>query len=622
MQATIAERDRAWNNTQDLLVVLGKDGVFRAANPAWQRLLGWRSHELIGRSHVDFIHPDDRTLSQESLDAARERSVPPHTIRYRASDETFHRIRWVAAPEGDSIYASGRDVTDEHAAQEALRQADARARAIFETSYQYQAFVNPDGTLADINRTALTSLECELSEVIGKPFWQTPWFTATPGMPEQIEAAIARAATGESIQKEMTVNLPAGSRTFDVSIRPVLDEAGRLVGIVPEAIDITDRKHAAEQIAQMQKIETIGQLTGGVAHDFNNLLTPIIGALDMLRSKLRGDARAERITTTALQAAERARVLIQRLLAFARKQHLEARAVEIRELLNNLADLLPRTLGPQIEIAMSVPDVLPPARVDPNQLELALLNLALNARDAMPGGGTLTFVASEEQRRNDPQVGTGSFIRVSVTDTGVGMTPDIVRRAIEPFYTTKAPGQGTGLGLSMVHGLAAQSGGAFHLESERGRGTTATLWLPVSSEAAETTAPEVPTSPIVEGHRTILLIDDEPLVRQGTAAILSDAGYEVIEAESGAAALELVKRGFAFDALITDFAMPMMTGLDVAKEIRSLRMDVPVLLITGFAETPRAEVAGLSRLAKPFRQAELSAAVAALLEPPKNRESG
>ena len=615
VQATIAERDRAWNNTQDLLVVVDKEGIVRAANPAWERLLGWPPQQLLGRAYIDFVHPDDHAFSRQLLEAAHRQALPQHTVRYRASSGSYHYISWLAAPEGDLIYASGRDVTAEHTAHEALREANARARAIFETSYQYQAFVRPDGILAEINRTALASLGCEAGDVIGRPFWETPWFTSTEGMPEQIRTEIARAVAGYSVQKEIIVNLPTGPRTFDVSIRPAFDEARRVVGVVPEAIDITDRKHAAEQIAQMHKMETIGQLTGGVAHDFNNLLTPIVGALDMLRRKLAGDTRAERITTGALQAAERARVLVQRLLAFARKQHLEARAVDVRELLSNMAELLPRTLGPHIEIAMAVAATLPPARVDPNQLELALRNLALNARDAMPDGGTLTFVAEAELRENDRELGTGTFVRICVADTGVGMSSETLARAIEPFYTTKGPGEGTGLGLSMVHGLAAQSGGAFLLESGAGRGTTATLWLPVSLEAVATPQPDSPDAPaIVLPRRTILLVDDEPLGRQGTAAMLSDADCEVIEAASATEALKLIEQGIAFDAVITDFAMPAMTGIELARAIQAERAGTPVLLITGYAAVKATEVEGISRLAKPFRQAELTAALAALFE--------
>lgn len=620
VQATIAERDRAWNNTQDLLVVVDKDGVFRATNPAWERLLGWSPAQLVGRSYTDFIHPDELERSRERFAAAKQGAVPSHTARFRASDGGYHHIDWVAAPEGDLIYASGRDVTAELTAQEALREVNARARAIFETSYQHQAFIRPDGTLVDINRTGLASLGSEIDEVVGRPFWEIPLFAATPGMPEQIKAAIARVAAGKSVNDEITLQLPAGLRTFDVSIRPVFDEAQRVVGILPEAIDVTDRKFAAEQIAQMQKIETIGQLTGGVAHDFNNLLTPIVGALDMLRRKQAGDSRAERITTGALQAAERARVLIQRLLAFARKQHLEARAVDIRDLLANMADLLPRTLGPQIEIRMAVAELLPPARVDPNQLELALLNLALNARDAMPGGGALSFIAEAKVLENDLHLGTGRFIRISATDTGAGMTADTLRRAIEPFYTTKAPGEGTGLGLSMVHGLAAQSGGAFILESEVGKGTTATLWLPVSSETVETAEPEVLSSASDVGHRrTILLVDDEPLVRQATAAMLIDAGYEVIEAESGVEAVAIANAGASLDALVTDFAMPTMTGFAAAEAIRSVHPNLPVLLITGFAAIDERKADDIPRLAKPFRQAELNAALASVLDQAKKK---
>jgi PAS domain S-box-containing protein len=614
VRATIAERDRAWSNTQDLLLVVDKDGVCQAVNPAWTRLLGWLPQELVGRSYFDYVHPDDHALSRQLLAAAGERGPPQYKIKCKSEGGAYLDISWVAAPEGNLIYASGRDVSAEHAAHEALRQANARARAIFETSYQYQAFVTPEGRLVDINRTSLASIGCELADVVGRPFWETPWFTATPGMPEQIKEAIAQVAAGESVRKEITINLPAGPRIFDVSIRPVFDEAQTVVGIVPEAIDITDRESAAEQIAQMQKMEAMGQLTGGVAHDFNNLLTPIVGVLDMLRRQLAGDARAERLTTGALQAAERARILIQRLLAFARKQHLEARAVDVKDLLNNMADLLPRTLGPQIQIAMAVPKELPPARVDPNQLELALLNLALNARDAMAGGGTLTLIAEAETVEGSTRLASGRYIRIALADTGSGMDAETLRRSIEPFYTTKAPGQGTGLGLSMVHGLAAQSGGDLLIESELGRGTTATLWLPVSITPAETTEDKALVQPSNDTRRrTILLVDDEPLVRQGTAAMLSDAGYQVIEARSGSEALSLVQSGLAFDALLTDFAMPTMTGVELAHAIRAERGNTPVLMITGFASIQDSNVGGIPRLAKPFRQAELIAALTELL---------
>ena len=610
VQATIAERDRAWSNTQDLLLVMDKAGVFRAVNPAWKRLLGWSPEELIGRSCLAYVHPDDLELGRALL------SIPSRgtlKVRFRAHDGSHHHISWLATPDGELIYASGRDVSVEHAAHEALRQANARTRAIFETSYQYQAFVAPDGTLVDINRTSLDSIGREVGDVVGRPFWQSPWFTGTPGMPEQIEADIARVASGQSIRKEITINLSSTPRVFDVSIRPVFDEARKVVGIVPEAIDITDRKNAQEQIAQMQKMETIGQLTGGVAHDFNNLLTPIIGALDLLRRKVADDANVERITTGALQAAERARVLVQRLLAFARKQHLEARSVNIRDLLNNLTELLPRTLGPHIRIAVHVPAALPSARVDPNQLELALLNLALNARDAMPEGGTLTLTAEAETLQGHRTLGTGDFVRIAVADTGSGMTAEILSRAIEPFYTTKAPGQGTGLGLSMVHGLAAQSGGDFSLESQPGKGTRATLWLPVSSTPAEQAEPEALSATAGHEHRpTILLVDDEPLVRQGTAIMLAESGYEVIEAPSAVEALSLVERGLRFDAVITDFAMPAMTGVQLAHAIRAVRPRVPILMITGFALLSESAAGDIPRLAKPFRQGELDRALAEL----------
>ncbi|MBP1474716.1 response regulator [Frateuria sp. MAH-13] len=381
------------------------------------------------------------------------------------------------------------------------------------------------------------------------------------------------------------------------------------------AVAVEERQAALAQVHEMQKMETIGQLTGGVAHDFNNLLTPILGALDTLSRRLDGDERARRMTAGGLQAAERARTLIQRLLAFSRRQHLAPRPVDVARLLSGLGDMVSRSIGPGIRLAISCDDGLPPAQVDPNQLELALLNLVVNARDAMPTGGDLAVRVTVTAAGDHPRLAEGRYIRFSVTDTGIGMDPETVKRAIDPFFTTKGVGRGTGLGLSSVHGLAAQSGGGFALDSLPGRGTTATLWLPVSTEvpatqhtaANDAAIPEVPVA-------TVLLVDDEDLVRGGTAEMLADAGYTVVSVGSGHEALQKIHAGLAFDALVTDYAMPGMSGAELAHQVRVLRPDIPALMITGFATLTEREAGGLPRLAKPFRQAELVGTVADLLE--------
>jgi PAS domain S-box-containing protein len=372
---------------------------------------------------------------------------------------------------------------------------------------------------------------------------------------------------------------------------------------------------AEEQLHQVQKMETLGQLTGGVAHDFNNLLTPIVGALDLMRRHREGDERAQRLASHALNAADRARMLIQRLLAFSRRQHLEPRPVDIAELIEGLTDLVARSLGPRIELVFDVAESLPPALVDPNQLELALLNLAVNSRDAMGGDGTLTIAAKAQSLSGGTKLKPGDYLRISVTDTGAGMDEDTLRRAVEPFFTTKAMGRGTGLGLSTVHGLAEQSGGEFSLESQAGHGTTATLWLPVATGArsvlpaisdAEVTVAKADATPV-------LLVDDEELVRAATAEMLLEAGYRVTQAASGYEALRLLEGGLNIAALVTDFAMPGMAGLQLAREALALRPDLQVLMITGYANFSEQEAGGLKRLAKPFRQADLAAAVGDLL---------
>ena len=611
VEAAIAERDRTWNNARDLLLVTDATGAFRAANPAWTAILGWRLEEVIGRGYLDFIHSDDRASTTAALATTMGRELKGHEIRMLHKDGSYRWISWVAAPEGGLIYANGRDVTAERAAAEAFERSELRFRAIFQTSYQYKGIVALDGMLLDANPTSLRGISASLAEVVGIPFWDTPWFTATPGMPERVRAAWQAAVKGETVRQEILVNLPIGLRCFDFTMRPIRDARGDVVAIVPEAADITARRQAEEALRQSQKLEAIGQLTGGIAHDFNNLLTPIVGSFDLLQRKCRDDPQALRLISGVLQSAERARLLVQRLLAFARRQHLEARAVDLEQLVRGMLDLIGRSLGPRIEVRVEMAADLPAARVDPNQLEVALLNLAVNARDAMPDGGIISISAGVADVEGEVQgIAPGRYICLSVADNGIGMAPETLARAVEPFFTTKAIGRGTGLGLSMVHGLAAQSGGQLTLESTPGKGTTATLWLPAVAHSqvespAETYEAEFQARPL-----SILLVDDDDLVRAGATVMLEAFGHRVVQVPSGTLALDHLASGELFDVLVTDQRMPCMTGVDLIRRARFMRPDLPAVLITGYTDAIDPDASALPVLAKPFRAAELVRAVA------------
>ena len=429
-------------------------------------------------------------------------------------------------------------------------------------------------------------------------------------------------------------------RNFAIRAVPIFDEGENIVQWVGVHTDITaqraaesalialnsnleervveesaERREAESQLRQVQKMDAIGQLTGGVAHDFNNLLTPIMGGLDMLRQRFREDERAQRTISMALQATTRASMLVQRLLAFARRQDLQPRPVDISELLNGMEELVSRSIGAHIRVEVKAPADLPPARVDPNQLELAILNLAITARDAMPDGGTLRIEAGRQLLdREEEDLKAGEYVRIAVADQGLGMDEETLARATEPFFSTKGVGKGTGLGVSMVHGLAAQSGGALRLSSAPGEGTTAEIWLPVASAAVARTRTAPPAPVRAYGGGTILLVDDEELVRTATAQLLEELGYVVVQAGSGPEALAAIdERKGAIDALVTDFLMPVMNGAVLAQEARLLVPTLPVLVITGYSNIAEGPGAELPRLNKPFRQAELASKVAALI---------
>ncbi len=380
-----------------------------------------------------------------------------------------------------------------------------------------------------------------------------------------------------------------------------------------------EREMALAQVHEMQKMESLGQLTGGVAHDFNNVLMAILGNLDLIAHTLGGDATVRRLVDGAIQAAERGATLTRRMLAFARRQELRPEAVDVARHVNNMVDMLRRSLGPTIEIGVEFEATLPLIRVDPNQLELAILNLALNARDAMPMGGRLTIAARRASLAAGqvPNLAPGEYVAIVVADGGAGMDEATLKRAPEPFYTTKGVGKGTGLGLSMVFGLAAQSGGAARLASRLGAGTTVELWLPVADigEARTVrTAPPMPIGPTPP--RRVLLVDDDPMVAASTAAMLEQLGHRVLVAPSGALALDVIRLEPTIDLVITDHAMPGMTGIELAERLREMRPALPVILATGYADVPAGRDLDLPRIDKPYRLEKLAALVAAVTEQP------
>ena len=440
-------------------------------------------------------------------------------------------------------------------------------------------------------------------------------------LPEQrraVKAAWGRALAGEAYADIQEFG-ELDRRFYEMKFNILRDRAGERIGAFQFVYDVTERlsnerrlAQTEEALRQAQKTEALGQLTGGVAHDFNNLLTPIVGGLDMLQRRISADERTHKILSGALSAAERAQTLVQRLLAFARRQPLQPTAIDVGALIEGMRDLIESTSGPQVKLELQIGGDLPPALADANQLEMALLNLAVNARDAMPDGGLLTVgaAATEIGEGEAEDLEAGSYVRIVIRDTGIGMDEATLRKAVEPFFSTKGIGRGTGLGLSMVHGLAAQLGGALRLDSAPARGTAIALFLPVTHIEAGTARAKA-EAPITQGAGTILLADDEDLVRASTAEMLRELGFGVEEVSSAGDALRRIEDGLSPDVVVTDHLMPGMTGAELARILRRQRPELPVLVISGYASIDGI-APEIARLTKPFRQSDLARSLAAL----------
>jgi PAS domain S-box-containing protein len=442
-----------------------------------------------------------------------------------------------------------------------------------------------------------------------------------PAQQAETEAAWRRAFAGEEGPFIEAHGDPNRARpSYEIKFRRLRNAAGEVIGAFHMVNDVTERLHQQAMLAQAQaallqaqKLESMGQLTGGVAHDFNNLLTPIMGTLDLLERRGVGGEREQRLIRGASQSAERAKTLVHRLLAFARRQPLQATAIDVGQLVEGLADLLRSTAGPQVNLVMEIAPDLPFAKADPHQLEMAILNLTVNARDAMDGAGEIRITASRASVEPGklPDLAPGIYARLCIADTGMGMDEPTKARAIEPFFSTKGVGQGTGLGLSMAHGLASQLGGALTIESALDVGTAVTIWLPESQEMVLDGRESANVQEAVRQSGAVLLVDDEEYIRVIATDMLAELGFDVRAADSAAAALRALDEGLKPDLLITDHLMPGMSGVDLAVAVRARLPETKVLIVSGFAEAEGLDPA-MARLTKPFVQAELAAALGEL----------
>ncbi len=621
------ERGLTWQVSPDLLSVMTADLRFATTNPAWRRVLGWSEDELAAFAFTDLIHPDDRARSQDAFAAlARNQPVLNLENRYRRNDGSYRWLSWVAVPESGKMYCSARDITTEKQQAEALAARTAELNCLWDISPDLLAMVDFDGLFLRLNPAWTTVLGYEPAELIGTHVLAL----AHPDDLASSTMALLHATDGVLPLVENRYRHKDGTyRWIGWTAAP---DTGRFFALGKHMTVEKERSEALrtaeEALRQSQKMEAVGQLTGGLAHDFNNLLMGVSGNIELLKKRV-ADGRTEnlgRYINAALEGSRRAAALTHRLLAFSRRQTLDPKPTDVDQLVDGMAELIRRTVGPSIAMDVIATRGLWATLVDSHQLENALLNLCLNARDAMPDGGQLlietcnkTVDGSDTRELELPE---GNYVALCVSDNGSGMTSDVVKRAFDPFFTTKPIGMGTGLGLSMIYGFARQSGGGVRIQSTLGKGTQVCIFLPAQSDVvvveSEPSAPHEPAN-YVAGGETVLVVDDEPSVRALVAEVLTDQGYRVLEADNGATALEILQTRQSIDLLVSDVGLPGgMNGRQLADAARSLRPGLKVLFVTGYAEKTALGEGRLERgmhvLTKPFSIPVLSERVKVLLE--------
>jgi PAS domain S-box-containing protein len=623
---------RIANSAPVMMWVTRLDRVRDFVNDAYVDFTGLTREEARTLDWRTVIHPDDRDrIVAESI--AGEATLRRFTLegRYRRADGEYRWLRSVSQPRfGPDGALSGfiGAATDITLAKEAeldlraqvekqtaeLAQSEAQFRAVFEAALEVMVLLKPDGTVLAVNNRREIWRHPTPEDAIGKKLWDAPTLKAFPQHVAVMKQAIKAAAKGKVFTTEVKMEREGVPTSYlDVSVQPVRGPDGAILYLLFEARDITELKAAQEQLRQSQKMEALGQLTGGIAHDFNNLLTVVVGGLDII-TKRADDAKLKRYADNALAAAERGARLTGQLLAFSRVQRLEVRPTFVVPIIENMRPLLRNVLGPGIEKKFDLDEEMLAVMADPTQLEVAVLNLAINARDAMPDGGVLSFSSRRVEVAGESELDDGSYIELTISDTGFGMEEEVAARAFEPFFTTKEVGKGTGLGLSMVYGMARQSGGTAKLESAPGDGTAVKIYFRAAdsgvladSAGAQREKEEAEAAP---KPASVLVIDDDPDVRAFIVATLEDLGYRVRQASDGHEGLQEIARERP-DLVIVDFIMPGLTGAEVANRILAKQPKQPILFVSGYSETDAVKrvAPGAPLLAKPFRADALDKAV-------------
>jgi PAS domain S-box-containing protein len=614
--------------TDYAIYMLSPEGLITSWNSGAQRFKGYRPAEIIGQHFSRFY-----------LDEDREAGLPLRALTIAQNEGRFEGEGWRQRKDGSRFWAHviidpirdptgeligfakiTRDLTERKAAEDALKRSEEQFRLLVQGVSDYAIYMlDPEGRISSWNSGAERIKGYRPEEIIGQHF--SNFYTDEDRAAGEPAKNLETARREGRVEKEGWRVRKDGSRFWaSVVLDTIKEDCGEIIGFAKITRDITERRNAQraleqarEELFQAQKMEAIGQLTGGVAHDFNNLLMAVLGSLEILKKRMPDDPALLPLLDNAIQGAERGAALTQRMLSFSRRQELHMETIDVAALVNGMMDILSRSAGPLAKLKADLPANLPVITTDPNQLETAILNLVVNARDAMPEGGTIMLAATGKSLSGkDGLLSPGRYVCISVVDRGMGMDQETLKQAATPFFTTKGVGKGTGLGLSMVQGLTAQSGGKLILRSRPGEGTTAELWFPAEEAEQTVTAAEVPlekTDASLKRSLRILAIDDDSLVLMNTVLMLEDLGHQVLDATGAADALDILRHEHV-DLVISDHAMPDMTGAQLAAEIRKGWPDIPVILATGYAEIPPGGgLQDLLRLGKPFSQRQLGEAI-------------